>query len=203
VTGRRAADGRPTDEAPAPDHRRLFVAVPLPPSSIRAVEGLLDGVREAGAARWVRIESLHVTLRFLGQTHADRIPGILAAMAATASGERPFPVRIAGAGSFPNRTRPRTLWLGIDDGGRLAGLAGQLDAALAEFDWEPEDRPFRGHLTVARTDGMPSGGDVAARLMADADAFETAFEADRIVLFASHLGRGAARYEPLEEVRFG
>ncbi|HYM84820.1 MAG TPA: RNA 2',3'-cyclic phosphodiesterase, partial [Candidatus Dormibacteraeota bacterium] len=166
------------------DHlRRLFVAVPLAPESCAAVSGIVGRVREemAGAGRevrWVRLDGLHVTLRFLGATAEERIPGIETALRGAASGVSPFLVTIAGAGAFPPVGRPRVLWLGIEGGaGRLAGLAAAIDEGLAADEWDRETRPFRAHLTLARADGVPTGQRTVAALRRAAEGFTTSWQA--------------------------
>jgi 2'-5' RNA ligase len=183
---------------------RLFIAVPASPEAIAATVSLLDGVRatHSDAVRWVRPEGLHVTLRFLGATPPARVGPLGAAIAAAARGEPPFEVALAGAGAFPDVRRPRTLWLGIAAGAdRLAGLATRLEAPLAELGWAPEGRPFRPHLTVART----RSSDAATRattdaLVAAAADWRVTFRAEAVRLYRSRLGHGPARYEVVAEV---
>jgi 2'-5' RNA ligase len=116
----------------------------------------------------------------------------------------PFDIVIAGAGAFPSEARPRTLWLGVEAGGdELTSAAGNLDAALAPSGWVPEDRPFRAHLTLARSDGVHSGPTVARRLIEAAKDVREPFRATSIVLFESISGDGPARYEPLHEAPLG
>jgi 2'-5' RNA ligase len=188
-----------------PAHR-LFVAVPVPPDALEACRTLIDGVRAGPAgrgARWVRTENLHLTLRFLGATPPERVPAIEAAVRAAAAGRAPFAVTLAAAGAFPSGGRPRALWLGIEAGADdLSAIASALAPPLAALGWPPEGRPFRSHLTVARTDAAPIAAGVAAAqaLVAAAVAWRTAFMADRVVLYRSHLGGGPPRYEPVAEV---
>ena len=205
MNGGRRRPGPPAPEDPA--RPRLFFAVPLPDAVREAIRPIRDAV-QAGVGdgnariRWVRIESLHLTLRFLGPQPLDAAPELGRAAEAAASVVRPFDVTIAGAGAFPEGGRPRTLWLGLRAGAdELARLASALDRALpAEHG---EARPFTPHLTIARTDGLRLAGDAARALAAAADGHEWSFRADRVVLFRSHLGRGPAWYEPLAEVPLG
>ena len=184
---------------------RLFIALPVPAPAVAACRSLIDRVRahEASAAvRWVRLDGLHLTIRFLGPTGPDRVPAITDAIR-DAVGRPPFPVTLAGAGAFPSASRPRALWLGLSDGAAdLAQIATRLDAPLAGLGWQPEGRPFRPHLTVARTDAVPIavGASIADMLTRAAASWATTFEADRVVLYRSHLGRGAPRYEPMAEI---
>ncbi len=188
---------------------RLFVAVPVPPEALEACRALVDGVRASGAgtgARWVRMENLHLTLRFLGAAAPDRVPEIADAVRIVAAGRPSFEVALAGAGAFPSAARPRALWLGITEGaGALAAIAGALEAPLAGLGWPPDGRPFRPHLTVARTDAasIADGAAAAAALQGAATGWRVGFTAARVVLYRSHLGRGAPRYEEVAAVVLG
>lgn len=190
--------------------RRLFIAVPLSEASRDAVVALVDRVRGSDPptsgprVRWVRMGGLHLTLRFLGPTSEERVAAVAEAVRASAATSRPFEVRIAGAGWFPPRGRPRVLWLGVPTGEReLGGLAAALSEHLAAAGWPREERPFRAHLSLARCDGSPAGPGTARKLAEEAAGFETEFTADRLTLFESHVGGGPARYEPLVEIPLG
>lgn len=190
--------------------RRFFIAVPLPDETVAAIAELVERVRAAGVpgggrdVRWVRLDGLHLTLRFLGPTLEDRIEGARAAVIDAAAESSPFDLSIGGAGTFPSAARPRALWLGVQDpSGQLAPLAARVDRALVAAGWAPETRPFRAHLTLARADGVPAGSRVGARLAEAAASFRAPFRVDRIGLFESLTGGGPARYAPLELVQLG
>jgi 2'-5' RNA ligase len=205
--GRDRRDGRRRDDA-EPGRTRLFIAVPLDDGARNAISTLADRVRaevpDADTLRWVRFESLHLTLRFLGSTPETRIPSLTSVIDTVAADATPFEVGVTGAGAFPTVARPRVLWLGVRDGAEaIATLAAALAGPLAEAGWPPEERPFRVHLTLARADGVRAGAAVAARLIDEADAFDLRFPADRITLFESHSERGGARYRAIHETRLG
>lgn len=190
--------------------RRIFVAAPLPEWVSAEVTTVVERVREAGTpdggrdVRWVRLDGLHLTLRFLGPTLDDRIGAVLDAVRTAGAAARPFDIAIGGAGTFPNDARPRALWLGLRSGGEaLAKLAASVDGALVEAGWPAEAKPFRAHLTLARADGVPAGARVAARLIQAAAGLRIACQIDRIGLFESLTGGGPARYEPIEVVQLG
>lgn len=190
--------------------RRIFIAAPLPDDVSAVVAGLVERVRAGGVpgggrdVRWVRMDGLHLTLRFLGPTLEDRVDAARAAVRDAAAAGQPFELTLGGAGTFPTRGRPRALWLGVRDGaGRLTILADEVDRALGDRGWTPEARPFRAHLTLARADGVPAGARIGALLEAAASELEVTFRVDRIGLFESLTGGGPARYEPLELVLLG
>jgi 2'-5' RNA ligase len=190
--------------------RRIFIAAPLPEQAAAEIAALVDRVRAAGVpgggrdVRWVRLDGLHLTLRFLGPTLEDRVEAARAAVRVAAAATKPFDLAIGGAGTFPTAARPRALWLGVGDGAEaLASLAAQVDRALVDAGWPPETRPFRAHLTLARADGVPAGSSIGARLVEAAATLRVAFRVERVGLFESLTGGGPARYAALELVDLG
>jgi RNA 2',3'-cyclic 3'-phosphodiesterase len=187
---------------------RLFVAVPLSEPARVAVAEVVERIQAGEPAgrgvRWVRLDGLHVTLRFLGPTAESRVSDVAAAVASAADGVAPFDIRIAGADAFPAVGRPRTIWLDLDRGGdELAALAGRLDDALADAGWERERRPFRAHLTLARADGVRAGPATVAALRAAAAELAIESPIERVVLFESITGSGRARYVDRAAVALG
>ncbi len=198
---------RPEDDPPGTS--RLFVAVPVEGAVRTAVGQLMERLagpaasieeRAAGQPRWVRIEGLHLTLRFLGATPDVRQAELGAAIEAAAREESAFTVALSGGGAFPTQQYPRVLWLGIAEGApQLQSLAARLNTELALLGWTSDDRPLQAHLTLARTDGVPGADDAARRLVEAARDLRLAWTADRIVLYKSVLGRGPTRYEVVSE----
>ncbi|HEY3336825.1 MAG TPA: RNA 2',3'-cyclic phosphodiesterase [Candidatus Limnocylindrales bacterium] len=186
---------------------RLFVAVPVPATTRDACRALIEPVRTlpyGRYARWVHLDTLHVTLRFLGDTAPERVPDVIAAVR-DGVGDRPaFEVRLGGAGAFPpDGHKIRALWLGIAEGADgLGSIVEDLVAPLARLGWPAETRPFRPHLTVARTDrtGIRDAALIAQALEGVAADWTTSFVADRVILFRSHLGGGPPRHEPVDEI---
>ena len=188
------------------DGPRLFVAVPLTPAAMAAVAELVAGIRLApepapgerrdpADVRWVRMDGLHLTLRFLGPTEPDRIPLLADAVRQAAGQVGEFEIGLAGAGVFPNPTRPRVLWLGLGRGIEpLNELTAGLGLALAERGWPFDDRPVRPHLTLARSDGVAAGPLMAGRLLEAAANLDVRWTAEQVVLFESQTGGGPARY---------
>ena len=189
--------------------RRIFVAAPVADHAREAIESLVGAIRATAdprwrEVRWVRLDGLHVTLRFIGPTLDPRIPDALAAVRAAAREASPFVAGLDGAGAFPSRDRPRALWLGLGVGvGELTDLTASIDRELAARGWPPDARPFRPHLTLARSDGLSSGAPTAERLIEAARTLEARWTVDRVVLFESVTGGGPARYIPIGAAPLG
>ena len=211
--GRRQGDGgrrsfmRPPDDPPGTS--RLFMAVPVADEVREAVRRLMEelagaaiDVRGPGQPRWVRVDGLHLTLRFLGATPDGRLAELSAAVAATARGVAPFRVELNGGGAFPTTQRPRVLWIGIGAGrAELEALTQRLNGELERLGWPRDDRPFQPHLTLARTDGVPGAGRKAEHLIELAKDVRLDWQADSLILYRSNLGHGPTHYEALAQAR--
>jgi RNA 2',3'-cyclic 3'-phosphodiesterase len=129
---------------------RLFVALDLDPSIRGRIAQFMDGVRGfAPDARWVSAESLHVTLKFIGEWPAERLDELKRALAGVRG--QPAEITFSGTGFFPTQKSARVFWIGIEAGPELASLAGAVDAATSALGVESETRAFAPHLTLART----------------------------------------------------
>jgi len=131
---------------------RIFIGIDLD-SEVRArIARFLEGVQGfAPDARWVRPESLHITLKFIGEQTPDQVQAI-AARLRRVEGDA-FEIRCGGYGFFPTAKAPRVFWIGIHAGPQLAGLAEAIDMSTAELGIPREDRPYSPHLTLARAGG--------------------------------------------------
>lgn len=131
---------------------RLFVAMDIPEEVRAAISAIVGKLRSAAPkARWVRVEGLHVTLKFIGETPADKVGAIISALTSLPS--RPsLLIHFRGLGFFPNPRRPRVFWAGVEAGPELADLAAVVDAALDPLGIPQEERAFAPHLTLARFD---------------------------------------------------
>ena len=128
---------------------RLFVALDIDDAVRVRLARFLEGVREfAPDARWVRPESLHVTLKFIGEKadgDAEQIKQALAAIDADS-----FELNFRGYGFFPSARAPRVFWIGSEGGPKLTSLAATVDKTLAQLGIRKEEHAFNAHLTLAR-----------------------------------------------------
>jgi RNA 2',3'-cyclic 3'-phosphodiesterase len=129
---------------------RSFVAVALPEDHRATLERhLADCARDAPGYRWVEPDSLHLTLRFLGNLEPETLERVREELASVRG--TPFTLALDGRGTFGPRSAPRVVWLGVGAGlDACAALAGRVEAACERAGLEPEPRPFRAHVTLAR-----------------------------------------------------
>jgi RNA 2',3'-cyclic 3'-phosphodiesterase len=131
---------------------RLFVALDIDDGIRERIARFLEGVQEfAPDARWVRAESLHVTLKFIGEKPEEEVERIKAALSSIEAEN--VEMQIRGYGFFPTLRAPRVFWIGIKSDRRLPTLATKVQDTLAVLDIAREDRAFNAHLTLARGGG--------------------------------------------------
>ena len=128
---------------------RVFVALDIDDSIRTRLEKFLDGVRGfAPEARWVRPESMHVTLKFIGEKPAEMVEEIKQALKGIRAGA--IEISFRGYGFFPTAKSARVFWIGIAAGPQLGALAKSVDEATAALGIPKEEHGFSPHLTLAR-----------------------------------------------------
>jgi len=134
---------------------RIFIALDIDDAIRQRLARFMDGVREfASDARWVSSESLHVTLKFIGETPAGKVEEIRRTLGAVQGQEMEISFR--DYGYFPTAKSARVFWIGIQAGTELAKLAATIDDAVAALGIAKDDRAFSPHLTLARSgSGVP------------------------------------------------
>jgi 2'-5' RNA ligase len=142
---------------------RLFIAIELPDDILKQIARVQQQFEKQipdRAVRWVNPAGIHLTLKFLGDVAIDRADRLKEALDQVAASHRPFSLEVNGPGCFPNTRRPRVLWLGLDgDQESLGKLQQSVEESMAGLGFDPEDRPFSPHLTLARVQRSASQDD--------------------------------------------
>jgi len=131
---------------------RLFLALDIDDAIRQRITRFIEGLHNfAPDARWMKPESLHVTLKFIGEqpdSAVDNIKDAMRSVEATAP-----EIRFRSYGFFPTPKSARVFWIGMEAGPQLAELAATIDEKLSALGIPKEDRPFSPHLTLARGSG--------------------------------------------------
>src|SRR5450755_1887628 len=189
---------------------RIFIGIDLNPEVRIRISRFLEGVSAfAPEARWVRPESLHITLKFIGEQKPEQVEAITERLRGVESSA--FDIRSAGYGFFPTATAPRVFWIGIQADSQLAELAQGIDMAVAELGIPREDRPYSPHLTLARGSGRsgspkrqkddgpnPSFAVLEKRLTAMSGIDFGTMTAREFILYESQLSSGGSKYTKLQ-----
>lgn len=92
----------------------------------------------------------HITVKFLGDIEENRVDEIVERAGQAIEEAESFDMAVKGTGVFPSVRKPRVIWAGVEDDGRLKFIAESLDMAMAEMGFKREKRAFKPHVTVAR-----------------------------------------------------
>jgi len=189
---------------------RIFIGIDLDDEIRTKIARFLEGVRGfAPDARWVRPESLHITLKFIGEQKPEQVTAITERLQLVES--EGAEIRFAGYGFFPTAKAPRVFWIGIQAGPELVDLASGIDSALAELQIPREERPFSPHLTLARGGGGSGSpkwrkgdgpnstfAEVQKRLAAMSELDFGTMTAHEFFLYQSQLSPGGSKYTKLQ-----
>lgn len=132
---------------------RAFIAIELPPEVRLILRQLLAKIRpdHERAVKWLDPDSIHLTLKFLGNVPEEKLSAIRAAIEQEAAVAEPCALELRGLGAFPNLRSPRVIWVGLGgEVSRLAHLQRGLDQAMVHLGFPAETREFSPHLTLGR-----------------------------------------------------
>jgi len=183
---------------------RAFIAIDLP-------ESVKSFLSEAQAAlklygfrvKWVRLQNIHLTLKFLGDTAIADSDKIAEAMAMAARNCPAVSLVAKGIGVFPDVRRPRVIWAGLN--GQLeilANLQQTLDAHLADLGFPRETRAFKSHLTLGRVKGKIASARIKAAIDKLKEFESGSFEINQVILFKSELRPTGAVYTKVQGIAF-
>jgi len=189
---------------------RTFIALELNEATRRAIgdtQTKLKRDRTANSVRWVAPQSIHITLKFLGDVAATRMDELLDAVTQACAGVAPFALTIAGIGAFPNTRRPNVVWVGARGDIAIASqLAEQIENACEMLGYAREERPFAPHLTLGRVkrDASPSDRQALGKLIEQTPVGELGkLTIAHTSVMKSELRPGGSVYTCLREIRLG
>jgi 2'-5' RNA ligase len=186
---------------------RSFIAIELPDELKAGLTRLQEKLKTdvQYPVKWVNPNSIHLTLKFLGNIPADTTDDITEAVEAAARGISPLHLEVKDLGVFPNIKRVQVIWVGISgEVDRLGQLQQRIESNLAPLGFTPESRSFTPHLTLARLRdrASPDERQRVGQLIAST-RFETTYSitVDAVNLMKSQLTREGAIYNRISSVR--
>ncbi|MBI4305521.1 MAG: RNA 2',3'-cyclic phosphodiesterase [Chloroflexi bacterium] len=192
-----------------PEMWRAFVALDLPEVIRRKLTALKYKMPPgpASALRWLEPHGIHLTIRFLGDIDPNRVPEISERLNLAALQSTPFMLELAATGIFPSSQRPNVFWVGLaGEIQRLSQFQGRVEGALSAAGFEPDERGFHPHLTIARISkrARPREARAAAEAFAKLTIEPGArFKVESLTFFRSHLLESGPRYEALSIAPLG
>jgi len=167
---------------------RLFIAIPIP-EDVR--EKLINLQQPVEGVRWVPVEQLHLTLKFVGQLDDQQKKSLIKNLRGVRF--EPFEIGIKDVEFFPEEGTPKVFWAGVTHDGSLIELQKRVENVAIEAGTEKDRFSYKPHVTLARIkkksverdDLRPPGMNFVSRL----------FKVDRFLLFKSLLMPGGAVHE--------
>lgn len=131
---------------------RAFIAVDLPLEIRQNIQHATSNLRRdtGSLVRWVAVENMHLTLKFLGDIPSANVEALTQMIHAQADSFICFDIHLTGIGSFPGSKRPRVIYIGIQAPAALEAFQRQLESAARRLGYDPEERAFTPHLTIGR-----------------------------------------------------
>ena len=191
----------------SPENLRLFIAYELPANrlgqryrdAMSAIQRAVESRVTHGTVRWEPAIKLHITLRFIGDYPAEKLPDLEAAVRQSVSEQPPFEMTFGKLQIKSNRM----IWLvpqsGLDE---LGVLNRHVESAMKALKLQPSQQ-FSGHITLARL--RPQCHLEALAHVIDKQVFPVIppLTVDRLSIMSSELLPSGSRYTCLQQIVFG
>lgn len=183
---------------------RCFIAIEIPETIRKSISDIIDGLKKSGSdVKWVADENIHITLQFLGETEESVIPAIKEALDKILAPYSPFYIKITDIGCFPDRRRPRVIWVGMEESQTLINLRKDIAEELVKFGYQKEERGFTPHVTIGRVKSNKNMNKLLKRIDEVKTTRFSDFQAQHITLMKSELKPSGAKHYSLAEIPFG
>lgn len=181
---------------------RAFIAVRIDPAVARKISEVQEQLKpELVGVRWIGLENLHFTVKFLGPVEEARIALIAETLAGVLRLFPRFSILARGIGVFPDIRRARLLWVGLN-GDRLAPLVSAVETALEPLGFAPEKRGFKPHLTIGRWRSFNGRPELLGKELENWKGCDFGRSwVEEVIFFQSILKTEGATYHPLSIIR--
>ncbi|MFQ3573881.1 MAG: RNA 2',3'-cyclic phosphodiesterase [Thermodesulfovibrionales bacterium] len=130
---------------------RTFIAINLSEEIKNTIGGFISKLSTLEPReRFAKTDTLHVTLKFLGEVHEEKVNGIYLSLCDVLKGFGGFQLSIRGMGVFPSIKSPRVVWIGIDKSREIVQLYNHVETVCEGFGFSKEKRDFSPHITIVR-----------------------------------------------------
>ena len=184
---------------------RTFIALEVAEKSRQQAFALGQklAASEAGV-KWEPAHKLHITLKFLDEILNPEVHEVCRLVQNTVRGTAPFSFELKGAGAFPSAAKPRTVWVGVNEGReQIIQLAQKIDEAMQTMGFPRELRAFQPHVTLGRVKTVSPALGELSRLLEQYENIDTGKTFARsVTVFASQMARSGSTYTVLATAPF-
>ena len=183
--------------------RRIFLALDISDQARTACNAHIDSIRRSFPdvrVGWERAEKLHITLKFLGNTTPEALISLQERISDVGSHFHSFQLRLSQPGVFPSKSRPRILWIGVEDrSGAIDPLHKELERIAEELGFERELKRFHPHITIGRV-REPANASALAVAHQERKIERVQFEVAEIVIYESKLQPAGSIYSVVARI---
>jgi RNA 2',3'-cyclic 3'-phosphodiesterase len=182
---------------------RAFIAIELPPEVQDCLEQVSTKLKDQlgeKVVRWVPVENIHLTLKFLGDVSVNNLDVLHEIINVEAASQKQLEISIGRLGAFPKIRRPRVIWIGIEFPPELITLQRSIESRTTRVGYPPDEREFSPHLTLGRVSRTASPSDVrkiGEVLSASRVGFMGVARVQAVHLFKSDLQPSGAIYSKM------
>ncbi len=180
---------------------RTFIAIKVPEVIKDGILRLQDSLRNFPDQKvaWTKSEGIHLTLKFLGDVKDSEIDNIAEILEISIAEQESFTINTCRTGAFPNTSKPRILWLGVDGGENLHKLKNNIETGLSKSGFLSEVKRFNPHLTIGRVKFVQPGCEMLSAFK-DYNQIEENWKVNKVHLFSSKLRPNCAVYSILHSI---
>lgn len=182
---------------------RAFIAIDLSPEIQRRLEEVAGQLKQhlpGVPVRWVPVENVHLTLKFLGDVSSSNLEMLKRILETEVHNHHHFEISVGELGAFPSERRPRVIWVGVEAPAELSAIQHGIEAETARLGYPAEERAFSPHLTLGRVarNATPQNINQISRVLTSYKiGFLGATRVQAVHLYRSDLGAGGAIYTQL------
>jgi len=131
--------------------KRLFAAIKIkPPEGFLHIYYGLKANLKNDKIKWVDINNIHLTLKFLGETPNEQIPNIVEKLGKISLKHSNFSLEFRDIGIFGSSYKPRMIWIGVEENKVLLSLAKDILIGMDDIGFKRDRQNFVPHLTLGR-----------------------------------------------------
>ncbi len=182
---------------------RAFIAFPLNEAKLK-IKPIIENLKNeipGNEIKWVEVQNLHITLKFLGDINQQKLQNICQELKNQLS---PLPLlnpRIINSGVFPNYKKPNTIWLGIEPANIFDPFVSQVELICEKHGFARENRPFSPHITIGRVRRETNSREKISAVIKKFEKIESIpLSINQIVIYKSTLTRTGPIYTPFHIV---
>lgn len=178
---------------------RSFIAVELNEDIKNELKAVQDELKKIDLdVKWVEINNIHLTLKFLGNINPDELEKIKTGLKKISGIFKSFEISLSTLGIFPKVDFPRVIWVGLNKGkDELIKLSSYLEEELKKVGIASEERESIPHLTLGRVRSSKNKDKLKNYLSSSGFDFKNRQMIKEIILFQSRLSPKGASYTAL------